>query len=143
MAIRTYKDLEVFQEAYGAALEISKFAKSFPSFEQFELARQLRRAARSVPANIVEGWAKRNSAPEFKRYLQVAIGSCDEVKLWLEIVAMKDTHRMQSSANMLIGLIESGQCSRAFGNIGAPMRSSFSLRPCFLVSLPHERSDGR
>lgn len=85
MAIRTYRDLEVFQESYGAALEISKLAKQFPGFERFELARQLRRAARSIPANIVEGWAKRNSAPEFKRYLQVAIGSCDEVKLWLQM----------------------------------------------------------
>jgi len=85
MAIRTYRDLEGFQEAYAAALDISKLAKTFPGFEQFELARQIRRAARSVPANIVEGWAKRNSTPEFKRYLQVAIGSCDEVKLWLEM----------------------------------------------------------
>jgi four helix bundle protein len=85
MTIRTYRDLEVFQEAYAAAVDISKLTKSFPSFEQFELARQLRRAARSIPANIVEGWAKRQSVPEFKRYLQVAIGSCDEVKLWLEM----------------------------------------------------------
>jgi len=85
MAIRTYRDLEVFQESYAAALDISKLVKGFPGFEQFEIARQLRRAARSIPANIVEGWAKRNSAPEFKRYLQVAIGSCDEVKLWLEM----------------------------------------------------------
>jgi four helix bundle protein len=53
--------------------------------EQFELARQLRRAARSIPANIVEGWAKRSAAAEFKRYLQIAIGSCDECKLWLEM----------------------------------------------------------
>jgi four helix bundle protein len=49
------------------------------------LARQLRRAARSIPANIVEGWAKRSSTAEFKRYLQVAIGSCAECKLWLEM----------------------------------------------------------
>ena len=83
--IRTYRDLDVFQESYASALEISRLVKSFPSFEQFELARQLRRAARSIPANIVEGWAKRVSAPEFKRYLQVAIGSCDEVKMWLEM----------------------------------------------------------
>ncbi len=85
MAIRTYRDLQVFQESYADALETSKLVKSFPRFEQVELCRQLRRAARSVPANIVEGWAKRQSAPEFKRYLQVAIGSCDEVRLWLEM----------------------------------------------------------
>ncbi len=83
--IRTYHDLEVFRESYAAALAVSKLAKKFPRLEQFELARQLRRAARSVPANIVEGWAKRASAPEFKRYLQVAVGSCDEVRMWLDL----------------------------------------------------------
>lgn len=85
MAIRTYRDLDVFQESYAAAIEISKLVKRFPAFEQVELARQLRRAARSIPANIVEGWAKRQSAAEFKRYLQVAIGSCDEARFWLEL----------------------------------------------------------
>ena len=85
MAIRTYRDLEVFQESYAAALDVSKLAKRFPPLEQLELGRQLRRAARSIPANIVEGWAKRQSAAEFKRYLQVAVGSCDEVKMWLEM----------------------------------------------------------
>jgi len=85
MAIRTYRDLEVFQESYAAALDVSKLAKRFPPLEQLELGRQLRRAARSIPANIVEGWAKRQSVAEFKRYLQVAVGSCDEVKMWLEM----------------------------------------------------------
>ena len=85
MTIRTYRDLEVFKESYSAALDVSRLVKRFPIHEQAEMARQLRRAARSIPANIVEGWAKRFSAPEFKRYLQVAIGSCDETKLWLEM----------------------------------------------------------
>lgn len=85
MSIRTYRDLDVYREAYAAALEVSKLTRSFPSFERVELGRQLRRAARSVPANIVEGWAKRSSASEFKRYLQVAIGSCLETRMWLEM----------------------------------------------------------
>ena len=85
MPIRTYRDLDVFQESYKAALDVSKLVRRFPPFEQLELGRQLRRAARSVPANIVEGWAKRNSALEFKRYLQNAIGSCHETQLWLEM----------------------------------------------------------
>ena len=85
MPIRTYRDLDVFQESYKGALEISKVCRKFPQHEQFELARQLRRSARSVPANIVEGWAKRASAAEFKRYLVMAIGSCHETQLWLEM----------------------------------------------------------
>jgi four helix bundle protein len=85
VAIRTYRDLEVFRESYAAALDVSKLAKRFPPFENVELGRQIRKAARSIPANIVEGWAKRNSTLEFKRFLQMAVGSCDEVRLWLEI----------------------------------------------------------
>src|SRR5712692_8929322 len=85
MPIKTYKDLNVYRESYSLALDVSRTTRKFPGPEQFELARQLRRAARSIPANIVEGWAKRSSPAEFKRYLQVAIGSCDECKLWLEM----------------------------------------------------------
>lgn len=85
MSIRTYRDLEVVKESYAGALGISKLTRRLPQYEQFELGKQLRRAARSVPANIVEGWAKRASVPEFKRCLQVAIGSCDEVKFWLQM----------------------------------------------------------
>ena len=85
MPIKTYKDLNVFRESYQLALDVSRAAKKFSSPEQFELVKQLRRAARSIPANIVEGWAKRSSAAEFKRFLVVAIGSCDECKFWLDM----------------------------------------------------------
>ncbi len=86
MPIRTYRDLEVFRVAYeAAALVVSRLSKTFPQVELVELGRQLRCAARSLPANIAEGWAKRNSALEFKRYLQVAIGSCHETRIWLDM----------------------------------------------------------
>ena len=68
MSIKTYKDLNVFREAYELALDLSKVTRAFPGHEQYELARQLRRAARSIPVNIVEGWAKRASPVEFKRF---------------------------------------------------------------------------
>ena len=85
MSIKTYKDLNVFRESYQLALDVSRASRSLPGHEQFELGRQLRRAARSVPVNVVEGWAKRASAVEFKRFLQISIGSCEECKFWLEM----------------------------------------------------------
>jgi four helix bundle protein len=85
--IRHYKDLLVFQKAYSLALRVSRLSRSFPREEQFELGRQIRRASRSVAANIVEGWAKRHSPAEFKRHLQVSIGECAETRFWLELVA--------------------------------------------------------
>ncbi len=85
MPIRTYRGLNVFNESYSLALQVSRRTKKYPGPEQYELARQLRRAARSIPVNIVEGWAKRASAAGFKGYLQVAIGSCEGCKLWLDM----------------------------------------------------------
>ncbi len=93
MPIKTYKDLNVYKEAYKLALDVSRFARKLPQYEQFELRRQLRRSGRSVPANIVEGWAKRASAPEFKRFLMVAIGSCDESSFGSNSAAPKVTQR--------------------------------------------------
>ena len=85
--IRHYKDLLVYQQSYRTALEVSRLTRSFPKLEQYELARQMRAASRSIPANIAEGWARRESAAEFRRFLQMAIGSCEELKVWLDFSA--------------------------------------------------------
>ena len=113
MAIKTYKDLNVFQESYKLALDVSKAAKRFPPPEQFELVKQLRRAARGIPANIVEGWAKRSSAAEFKRFLTVAIGSCDECKFWLEMsrdegyLSAVECHTLMNRFNVVGAMLKS------------------------------------
>jgi four helix bundle protein len=113
MAIRTYRDLDVFRESYAAALDVSKLVKRFPGFEQFELASQLRRAARSIPSTIVEGWGKRASTPEFKRFLQISIGSCDETWMWLEMsrdegyISEKDCNDLKDRYNRIGAMLSS------------------------------------
>ena len=84
--VRSYKDLDVFQKAYRISLEIHRISFSLPKTEQYGgLADQMRRASKSICANIVEGFAKkRQSVPEFRRYLTIALGSSDEMQLWLE-----------------------------------------------------------
>ena len=86
-AVRTYSDLLVYKQAYRLGLDVSKLTKEFPRQEQFETGRQIRNCSRSVAANIVEGWAKRNSAAEFKRHLMIAIGECAETKFWIDLAA--------------------------------------------------------
>ena len=83
--VRTYSDLLVYKQAYRLTLDVSRLTKEFPRQEQFELARQIRNCSRSVAANIVEGWARRNSAAEFKRHLIIAIGECAETKFWMDL----------------------------------------------------------
>ena len=84
-AVRTYSDLLVYKQAYRLALDVSRLTKGFPRQEQYEMGRQVRRSSRSMAANIVEGWAKRNSAAEFKRHLMIAVGECAETKYWIEL----------------------------------------------------------
>lgn len=83
--IKTAKDLEVFKRAYQASLDIHKVTLEFPKIEQYALADQLRRATKSICANIAEGFGKqRNSTAEFGRFLSMAQGSASEVQVWLQ-----------------------------------------------------------
>ena len=79
-----YHRLDVYQKAYQMALELHKITLKFPKIEQYELAQQLRRSSKSIPANIAEGMGKQESAKEVSRYIRMAIGSCDESRVWLE-----------------------------------------------------------
>ena len=78
------KQLEVYNRAYEVSLEVHRLSLAFPQVEQYELARQIRRATKSIPMNIAEGYAKRSSKAEFRRFLLMALGSNDEVIVQLE-----------------------------------------------------------
>ncbi len=81
--VETFEDLEVFQRAYRISLEVHRTSLTFPSIEQHALGDQVRRASKSICANIAEGFAKQGaSAAEFKRYLRMSIGSSDEMRVW-------------------------------------------------------------
>ena len=81
--VQSFEDLEVFQKAYRIALEVHRASLTFPRIEQRVLGDQVRRASKSICANIAEGFGKqRNSKLEFKRFLRIAIGSADEMRVW-------------------------------------------------------------
>ena len=82
--IGSYKDLKVYAKTYEYALSIHRISLTFPQQEQYELGSQIRRATKSIPLNIAEGYGKRESVAEFRRYLSMSIGSCDEVRVLLE-----------------------------------------------------------
>ena len=82
--VRSVEDLEVFRRAYRLSLELHRLSLELPRIEQFALADQLRRASKSICANLTEGFAKQShSAAEYRRYVVTAMGSSDETQLWL------------------------------------------------------------
>ena len=77
-------NLGVFQKAYDLSLEIHHQSLEIPQANQYgSLADQMRRASKSICANLVEGLGKNQSPKDKRRFVNTAIGSCDEVKLWL------------------------------------------------------------
>lgn len=83
--IKSFRDLEVYQRGMSLLKPVHDLARTLPDYEKYDLANQLRRACKSVPANIAEGYAKRRSAKEFRAYLANAMGSATEMEVHLEI----------------------------------------------------------
>ena len=83
MAYR-FEELEVFKRAYRISLEIHKISLSFPEIERYALADQIRRASKGICANLAEGFGKQtHSKAEFKRFVHMALGSADEMRVWI------------------------------------------------------------
>ena len=83
MKARSFEDLDVFQRSYRVSLAVHRASLTFPKIEQNALGDQVRRASKSICANIAEGFGKQSqSLAEFRRFLRIAMGSADEMRVW-------------------------------------------------------------
>jgi four helix bundle protein len=82
--INTYRDLIVWQKSMRLVTEVYSITKDFPSSELYALTNQIQRSAVSIPSNIAEGYG-RNSTGDYKRFLQIAVGSLFELQTQIEI----------------------------------------------------------
>ena len=83
--VSSFRDLRIYQESYEVTKRIYRIARKFPKEETYALTSQIRRAATSIPLNIAEGYAKNDSAAELKRFLKMAMGSCAEVEVLVDM----------------------------------------------------------
>ena len=81
-AIKSYRDLRVWQDSMALAESCYRLTRSLPKEEMYGLTSQIRRAAASVPANIAEGHGRENTR-SFIQYLRVAQGSLKELETHL------------------------------------------------------------
>jgi four helix bundle protein len=102
MPMANYKDLVVFQKADELALQVYRLTEKFPKSEMFGLTSQIRRAALSIPTNIVEGYA-RKSKKELAQFIGIALGSHAETEYLLDFSKRLVYHK--SDTGTIEGLI--------------------------------------
>lgn len=83
--IVSFRDLEVYRNSYGAMLIVMKeIIPKLPETEKYDLQDQMRRACKAIPRLIGEGYAKRHQKAGFQKYVDDAMGECNEMVVNLE-----------------------------------------------------------
>ncbi len=97
--IQTHNDLDVYQRAFEAAMQIFELSRSFPKEETYSLTDQIRRSSRSVCANLAEAWRKRRYEAAFISKLSDVESEAAETQVWLQFaVKCKYMAREQAAA---------------------------------------------
>ena len=97
--MKSYRDLEIYQESKNLAVETHKLKMRLPKFELFEEGGQIRRSSKSITSNIVEGYGRSRYKAEFIKYLIYSHAECDETIVHLEFLheteSFKDTDKFE------------------------------------------------
>jgi len=83
--MRDFRSLNIWNEGLAVVKDVYKLAAQLPDEEKFGLKSQISRSAVSIPSNIAEGCG-RSSQKEFKRFLEIALGSSYELETQLIII---------------------------------------------------------
>ncbi|MFZ5973132.1 MAG: four helix bundle protein [Bacteroidota bacterium] len=99
--MKSYKDLDIFQEAKRLAIEIHKISLTLPKFELYEEGSQIRRSSKAIAALIVEGYGRKRYKADFIKYLVYSHAECDETILHLEFLSITDSFKNEEKFNVL------------------------------------------
>jgi four helix bundle protein len=98
--ITNHTELDVYQRAFDAAMQIFELTKSFPKTETYSLTDQIRRSSRSVCANLAEAWRKRRYEKAFVSKLSDSEGEAAETQVWIAF-AVKCGYISREEANAI------------------------------------------
>lgn len=80
---QSYRDLELYRQAFLFQQTVFKLTQAFPKEERFSLTDQVRRSSRAIGANIAEAWSKMRYEAHFLSKLTDADGELQETLHWL------------------------------------------------------------
>jgi len=102
---KQFTDLDVWKDAHSFVLKVYKFSRNYPEDEKFGLTSQIRRAAVSVAANIVEGFKRKNRSDKIRMY-NIAQASLEECRYFLILskdLDYGDPEELDAEAKKLAG----------------------------------------
>ena len=105
---KDFRDLIVWQKAHQFVLSVYSISNNFPKTEMYGLISQIRRAAVSVAANIIEGF-KKKTKPDKIKYMNIAQGSLEECRYYLILakdLGYSDTSLLMSQLEEVSKLLE-------------------------------------
>jgi len=95
--MKSYRDLDIYNESKKLAIEIHKISLSLPKLELYEEGSQVRRSAKSVTSNIVEGYGRRRYKADYIKHLTYAQSECDETIVPLDFLFETESLKDEST----------------------------------------------
>ena len=83
----SYRDLEIYKEAYNLALKNHEMSLKLPNYELDEQGSQIRRSSKSIKDSIAEGYGRKRYKADFIKFLVYAHASCDETISQLNMIS--------------------------------------------------------
>lgn len=125
--ITSFNDLEVYQNSYAAMLTVAnEIIPKLPDSERYDLKDQINRACKAIPRLIAEGYAKRHQRAGFQKYIDDAMGECNE--MIVSISQCRDIYSKSFNSELCNKLIDAyDKCGRQLYKLGIAW-TSFKLR---------------
>ena len=105
--MKNFKELIIWQRGIEITKQVYQKIKGMPQNAKYELGSQMFRSAISIPSNIAEG-SSRTSAKDYKRFLEIALGSSFELETQV-IILDEITDREDKDLKILLGQIDEEQ----------------------------------
>ena len=108
---KSHHQLEVYQLAFDAAMQIFQLSKKFPVEERYSLTDQIRRSSRSVCANLAEAWRKRRYQAAFVAKLNDSEAEAAETQTWIEFavkcnyLSIDVARELYATYNHILGIL--------------------------------------
>jgi four helix bundle protein len=100
--MKSYRDLEIYQESKRLAIRVHKMTLHLPKYELYEEGSQVRRSSKAITSMIVEGYGRRRYKADFVRHLIFSQSECDETVLHLEFILETESAQDREEAQALI-----------------------------------------